>query len=68
MIKIIRQSYPYYLMKDDTQINQYCVMVKTPFNFYQQISPWYFRYGNCENKYNNILRNATMRILNNQLY
>lgn len=63
MIKIIKQSFPYYVMQDTTQINQYCVMVKTDFGFSQQISPWYFRKGNAFNKYNKILRERTMLIL-----
>lgn len=64
MIKIIKQAFPYYVMKDTTQINQYCVMVKTAFGFSQQISPWYFRKGNAINKYNKILQARTHRILN----
>lgn len=63
MIKIIKQSHPYFVMQDTTQINQYCVMVKTDFGFSQQISPWYFRKGNAINKYNKILNERTMMIL-----
>lgn len=64
MIKIIKKSFPYFVMQDDTMINQYCVMVKTEYGFSQQISPWYFRKGNAINKYNKILQERTNRILN----
>ena len=63
MIKIISQAFPYYVMQDTSQINQYCVMVKTELGFSQQISPWYFRKGNAINKYHKILRERTMMIL-----
>lgn len=63
MIKIIKQTFPYYVIQDTSQINQYCVMVKTDFGFSQQISPWYFRKGNAINKYHKILRERTMMIL-----
>ena len=63
MIKIIKMSYPYYVMQDDTQINQYCVMVKTDAGFSQQISPWYFRKGNAVRKYEQILKQKTTEIL-----
>lgn len=64
MIKIIKHSHPYFVMQDTTQINQYCVMVKTDFGFSQQISLWYFRQGNAINKYNKILQEKTQQILN----
>ena len=63
MINIIKKSYPYYVMQDDTMIDQYCVMVVTGHGFSQQISPWYFRKGNAINKYNKILQQKTNEIL-----
>ena len=63
MIKIIKQSHPYFVMQDDTQINQYCVMVKTGAGFSQQVSPWYFRRGNAVRKYEQILKQKTTEIL-----
>ena len=63
MIKIIKQSHPYFVMQDTTKIEQYCVMVKTDYGFSQQISPWYFRKGNAINKYNKILQERTQKIL-----
>lgn len=63
MITIIKSSYPYYVMKDTTQINQYCVMVKTSYGFSQQISNWYFRKGNAIKKYEQILKEKTTQIL-----
>lgn len=63
MIKIIKQSHPYFVMQDDTQINQYCVMVKTDAGFSQQVSPWYFRKGNAVRKYEQILKHKTTEIL-----
>lgn len=63
MIKVIKQSYPYFVMQDDTMIDQYCVMVKTPAGFSQQISPWYFRKGNAIRKYHKILQETTTAIL-----
>ena len=62
-MEIIKASYPYYVVKDETQINQFCVMVKTGAGFSQQISPWYFRRGNAIRKYNKILHDKTMDIL-----
>lgn len=64
MIKIIKDCFPYYVIQDTLQINQYCVIVKTEFGFSQQISSWYFRKGNAINKYNKILHARTMKILN----
>lgn len=64
MVKIIKQTYPYFVMQDTSMIEQYCVMVKTDFGFSQQISPWYFRKGNAIRKYNKILQERTMQILN----
>ena len=66
MINIICKSYPYFVMQDTSMIDQYCVMVKTGFGFSQQISPWYFRKGNAIRKYNKILRERTMQILNHE--
>lgn len=63
MIKVLKQSYPYFVMQDDTKIEQYCVMVKTPAGFSQQISPWYFRKGNAINRYHKILSIKTNEIL-----
>lgn len=63
MIKILKQSYPYFVMQDDTMIEQYCVMVKTGAGFSQQISSWYFRKGNAIRKYNKILQSKTIEIL-----
>ena len=63
MIKIIKQSHPYFVMQDTDIIEQYCVMVKTDYGFSQQISPWYFRKGNAINKYNKILQERTHKIL-----
>ena len=63
MIKIIKSSYPYYVMQDDTMIDQYCVMIKSGAGFSQQISKWYFRKGNAINKYNKILQERTQKIL-----
>lgn len=67
MIKIIKSSFPYYVMQDDKQILQYCVMVKTDAGFSQQISPWYFRKGNAINKYHKIITKKTHEILDKQL-
>lgn len=66
MIKIIKESYPYYVMQDDSMIDQYCVMVRTAQGWSQQISRWYFRKGNAINKYNQILRNAAKAILDRE--
>ena len=63
MITIIKSSYPYYVMKDTTQVNPYCVMVKTSYGFSQQISSWYFRKGNAIKKYEKILKEKTTEIL-----
>lgn len=63
MIKILKQSHPYFVMQDDTMIEQFCVMVKTEAGFSQQISPWYFRKGNAIRKYNKILQSKTIDIL-----
>ena len=63
MIRIIKQSFPYYVMQDDTMIDQYCVMMNTGLGWSQQITRWYFRKGNAINKYNQILRKATNAIL-----
>lgn len=63
MIKIIKQSHPYFVMQDDTKINQYSVMVKTGAGFSQQVSPWYFRKGNAVRKYEQILKQKTTEIL-----
>ena len=52
------------VIQDDSQINQYCVMVRTNFGFKQQISPWYFRKGNAIRKYRQILQKKTNEILN----
>ena len=68
MIKILKQSYPYFVMQDDTMVDQFCVMVKTKAGFSQQISPWYFRKGNAIRKYNDILRAKTNEILEHKLY
>ena len=68
MINIIKQCYPYYVIQDTTQLNQFCVMIKIPYGFYQQISNWYFKKGNAINKYNNILKHATNCILDKKLY
>ncbi len=68
MIKIIKESYPYYVMQDDTMINQYCVMVRTEGGWSQQNSDWYFRKGNAINKYHHILRKATNQILEGKEY
>lgn len=67
MIKIIKEAYPYFVMQDDTMIDQYCVMVKTDYGFSQQISPWYFRKGNAIRKYNQILQERTNKILNKEI-
>ena len=64
MIRIIKEAFPYYVMQDDSMIDQYCVMVRTGQGWAQQISRWYFRKGNAINKYNQILRKATIAILN----
>ena len=63
MIRIIKQSYPYYVMQDTNMIDQYCVMVKTSYGFSQQISDWYFRKGNAIKKYEKILKEKTTQIL-----
>lgn len=63
MIKIIRKSYPYFIMQDTSMIDQYCVMVHTGQGFSQQISRWYFRKGNAMRKYNKILQDRTNKIL-----
>ena len=63
MIKILKQSHPYFVIQDNTIIDQFCVMVKTEAGFSQQISPWYFRQGNAIRKYNKILQSKTMEIL-----
>lgn len=68
MIKIIKRSYPYYVMQDDTMINQYCVMVKTEAGFSQQISPWYFKKGNAIRYYNKTLQLKTNEILEIRYY
>ena len=67
MIKVIKQSYPYYVIQDDTMVDQYCVMVNTGAGFAQQISPWYFRKGNAIRKYNKILQSKTMEILDRKV-
>jgi len=61
--KIIKSAFPYYVMQDESQICQYCVMVKTAYGFSQQISPWYFRKGNAIRKYDKILKAKTKEIL-----
>lgn len=66
MIKIIKEAYPYFVMQDDTMVDQYCVMVKTGYGFSQQIGPWYFRKGNAIRKYNKILQERTNKILNHE--
>lgn len=67
MIRIIRQTHPYYVIQDDTMIDQFCVMVKTEAGFSQQISPWYFRKGNAIRKYNKILQSKTIEILDRKV-
>ena len=67
MIKIIKQSHPYYVIQDDTMIDQFCVMVKTEAGFAQQISSWYFRKGNAIRKYHKILQSKTMEILDRKV-
>ena len=67
MIRIIKQTHPYYVIQDDTMIDQFCVMVKTDAGFSQQISPWYFRKGNAIRKYNSILREKTYEILDRKV-
>ena len=64
MIKIIKDSYPYYIIQDTHKIEQYAVMVRTGAGFSQQISPWYFRKDNVINKYNKILQLKTKEFLN----
>lgn len=64
MIKIIKDSYPYYIMQDTNKIEQYAVMVRTGADFYQQISPWYLRKGNAIKRYNKILQQKTKEFLN----
>ena len=64
MIKLIKESHPYYVIQDTNKIEQYAVMVRTDAGFSQQISPWYFRKGNAINKYNKILQDKTKEILN----
>ena len=34
MRKILTQSYPYFVMQDDTMVEQFCVMVKTEAGFF----------------------------------
>lgn len=63
MIRIIKKSYPYYVMQDTSMIEQYCVMVKTGYGFSQQISRWYMRKGNAIRKYEQILKAKTKDIL-----
>lgn len=63
MERIIRQSYPYFVLQSTNQIDQYCVMVHTGQGFSQQISRWYFRKGNAIRKYNKILQERTNKIL-----
>ena len=65
-MKIIKDSCPYFIIQDDTKIEQYCVMVKTERGFSQQVSPWYFRKGNAIRKYNKILQERTNKILNKE--
>ena len=63
MILILKESYPYFVMQDTSEITQYCVMVRTPAGFSQQISPWYLRKGNAIRKYHAILKEKTNEIL-----
>ena len=63
---IIKSSYPYYVLQDCAQINQFCVMVRTGSGFSQQISNWYFRQGNAINKYHSILKDRTNKIINKE--
>jgi len=65
-IKIIKESFPYFVMQDNQQINQFCVMVRTGCGFSQQVSKWYFKKGNAINKYHNILADRTNKILNKE--
>lgn len=65
-IKIIKESFPYFVMQDNQQINQYCVMVRTGSGFSQQVSKWYLRKGNAINKYHSILKDRTTKILNKE--
>lgn len=65
---IIKESHPYYILQDTSQINQFCVMLKTGLGFSQQISPWYFRKGNAIRFYNKKLQQATRAILDKQPY
>ena len=63
---IIKSTFPYYVLQDRAQINQFCVMVRTGSGFSQQISKWYFRQGNAINKYHCILADRTNKILNKE--
>lgn len=63
MFKVVKSSHPYWIMQDESMVNQFCVMVKTEAGFSQQISPWYFRKGNVIRKYNALLRQRTNQML-----
>lgn len=63
---IIKSTFPYYILQDRAQINQFCVMVRTGYGFSQQVSKWYFRQGNAINKYHSILADRTNKILNKE--
>ena len=63
MFRVVKSSHPYWIMQDESMINQFCVMVKTEAGFSQQISPWYFRKGNAIRKYHALLRQRTTQIL-----
>lgn len=63
---IIKSTFPYYILQDRAQINQFCVMVRTGSGFSQQVSKWYFRQGNAINKYHSILADRTSKILNKE--
>lgn len=63
---IIKSTFPYYVLQDYAQINQFCVMVRTGSGFSQQVSNWYFRQGNAINKYHSILKDRTDKILNKE--
>lgn len=62
-MKILKESYPYYLVQDDTQISPYCVLLKTEHGFYQQLTKWYTYKGCAQREYTKLIRKATHAIL-----
>lgn len=45
----------YCLVKEESNVSQYAVLKWTG-NFWQQVSPWYFRKGNAVRKYESLIK------------